>query len=78
MLGHYFLTVPLLIIIHILMGISLAGVNLAGGNIGLKLAPKEEATSFLAASSLVTNLAIGIGPIVGEYLPTFSLVTNLA
>ncbi len=63
--GRYSLTIPLLVGIHVLMGISLAGVNLAGGNIGLKLAPRGQATSYLAASSLVTSLAIGIGPLIG-------------
>lgn len=63
--GRHFLTIPLLIIIHVLMGISLAGVNLATGNIGLKLAPKGRSTSYLAGSSLVGSLSIGIGPIMG-------------
>lgn len=33
----YILTVPLLIVIHIVMGISMAGIALASGTIGLKL-----------------------------------------
>lgn len=52
---HMF-TFPLLIIIHIFMGISMAGVTLASGNIGLKLAPKGGATAYLAANSLVNSL----------------------
>jgi len=36
----YFLTIPLLVVIHIVMGLSSAGVSLASGNIGLKLAPE--------------------------------------
>ena len=39
--NKYFLTIPLLIGIHILMGIATAGITLASGNIGLKLAPKD-------------------------------------
>jgi hypothetical protein len=35
----HFFTIPLLVAIHIFMGISMAGVTLASGNIGLKLAP---------------------------------------
>jgi MFS family permease len=61
----YFLTIPLLIAIHLFVGISTAGVTLASGNIGLKLAPKGEATAYLAANSFVNSLAAGIAPIIG-------------
>ncbi len=74
----YALTIPILITIHILMGISLAGVNLASGNIGLKLAPKGEATPYLASSSLISNLAIGIGPIVGGIAANFFRLYKLS
>jgi MFS family permease len=53
------------------MGISLAGVTLALGNIGLKLAPKGEATAYLAANSLTNSLAAGIAPILGGFLADF-------
>ncbi len=42
----YVLTIPLLISLHIFMGISTAGITLATGNIGLKLAPKGQATTY--------------------------------
>ena len=58
----------LLIAIHIFAGISTAGVTLASGNIGLKLAPKGEATAYLAANSLINSLAAGIAPILGGTL----------
>ena len=67
---HMF-TLPLLILIHIFMGISIAGVTLATGNIGLKLAPKGQATAYLAASSLVNSLAAGIAPILGGKFADF-------
>jgi MFS family permease len=67
----YFLTVPLLIAIHIFMGISMAGVTLATGNIGLKLAPKGQATAYLAANSVVNSLAAGIAPILGGQFADF-------
>ena len=57
--------VPLLVLLHVLMGFAASGVNLASGNIGLKLAPRGRATAFLAASSLVNALAAGIAPILG-------------
>ncbi len=61
------LTMPLLIVIHIVMGISLAGVLLASSNIALKLAPKGEATAYMAVATLVNSLAAGIAPILGGY-----------
>ncbi len=61
----YVLTMPLLIVIHIVMGISLAGVSLASGNISLKMAPQGQATSYLAASTFTNSIAAGIAPILG-------------
>ncbi|MEW6378564.1 MAG: MFS transporter [bacterium] len=61
----HFLTMPLLVIIHIAMGIGIAGINLGTGNIALKLAPSGYATAYLAASNLVISLAMGLGPISG-------------
>ncbi|MBU1076289.1 MAG: MFS transporter [Spirochaetes bacterium] len=67
----YFLTVPLLIIIHIFSGISTAGVSLATGNISMKLAPKGRATSYLAANSVVNSVAASIAPIIGGLFAHF-------
>ena len=65
------LTVPLLIVIHIFMGISTADVNLASGNIGLKLAPKGYATAYLAGNNLVNSVAAAIAPILGGRFADF-------
>jgi len=65
------LTVPLLIVIHIFMGISTADVNLASGNIGLKLAPKGYATVYLAGNNLVNSVAAAIAPILGGRFADF-------
>ncbi len=67
----HLLTIPLLIAIHIFMGISTAGVTLASGNIGLKLAPKGEATAYLAANNLVNSLAAGVAPVLGGTFADF-------
>ena len=61
----HFLTVPLLVVIHILTGVSTAGVTLASGNIGLKLAPRGAAASYLSVSSLITAICAGVAPIFG-------------
>ncbi|MGE5469887.1 MAG: MFS transporter [Bacteroidota bacterium] len=55
----------LLIVLHLVMGCAVAGVTLAAGNIGLKLAPRGRGTAYLAAGSLVNSLAAGIAPIIG-------------
>ena len=67
----YVLTIPLLIAIHIFTGISTAGVTLASGNIGLKLAPKGQATAYLAANSFVNSLMAGIAPVLGGRFADF-------
>lgn len=65
------LTIPLLVVIHLFLGISTAGVTLSSGNIGLKLAPKGQATAYLAATSFVTSLSAGIAPILGGLFANF-------
>ena len=73
----YFLTIPLLIVIHILMGVASAGVSLASGNIALKLAPKGQATAYLAANTVVNSIAAGIAPILGGKFADFFSVREL-
>jgi len=67
----YFLTIPLLVVIHVVMGLSSAGVSLASGNISLKLAPKGQATAYLAANTIANSIAAGIAPILGGKFADF-------
>lgn len=67
----YFLTIPLLLLIHAVMGLASAGVALASGNISLKLAPKGQATAYLATNTIVTSIAAGIAPILGGKFADF-------
>ncbi|WP_292366230.1 MULTISPECIES: MFS transporter [unclassified Methanoculleus] len=67
----YIMTYPLLVLIHILMGISLAGVSLASGNISLKMAPQGQATSYLAASTFANSVAAGVAPVLGGLFVDF-------
>jgi MFS family permease len=53
--------------IHVLMGIATAGVALASGNIAMKLSPEGEATSYLAANSVVTSAFAAAAPIIGGF-----------
>jgi MFS family permease len=75
---RYSLTIPLLVVLHILAGIASAGVTLATGTIGLKLAPKGQATAYLAAAGLATSLGAGLGPLLGGYLADFFSVRQLS
>lgn len=57
-------TIPLLVLIHVLAGISTAGVNLCAGNIAIKAAPYGEATQYLAVNAFVSGVAATIAPIL--------------
>ncbi|HEX6929480.1 MAG TPA: MFS transporter [Gammaproteobacteria bacterium] len=68
----HLLTIPLLIVIHVLSGVALAGINLALSNIGYKLAPgKHEAIVFLSTRALVTAFFSGIAPVIGGLFADF-------
>ena len=54
----------LLYLLHVLMGAAMGGIALATGNLGLKLAPQGQGTSYLAVAGVVTALAGGIAPLL--------------
>ena len=74
----HFLTLPILVVIHMVMGIATAGITIASGNIGLKLAPKGQATAYLATNTLVNSLAAGIAPILGGKFADFFAARKLS
>lgn len=76
--GRYVLTIPLLIALHVLMGISTAGVTLGSANIGLKLAPKGSAIAYLATINIINSLAAGIAPIIGGMFVDSFAATELS
>jgi MFS family permease len=75
---RHVLTIPLLAILHIFAGVAAAGVTLTTGTIGLKLAPKGQATAYLAAAGLATSLGAGLGPLLGGYLGDFFSTRQLS
>ena len=75
---RYFLTIPLLVILHILAGIATASVSFTLGTIGLKLAPQGQATPYLASVSLAANIGGGLGPLVGGVLADFFATRELS
>jgi MFS family permease len=60
-----------LVLLHIVMGASIAGVTLTSTNIALKLSPKGSATAYVATNAMVTAVAAGTAPIVGGLLADF-------
>jgi MFS family permease len=64
----YFATFPLLTLIHIFLGVAVAGVSIASFNIAFKLAPRGDATKYLAVNGALVSVGMGIGPILGGLL----------
>lgn len=71
-------TFPLLVLLHVLMGIAMAGITLATGNISLKLAPKGEGTNYLAVSNFVVAVAAGLAPLIGGLMADFFVDQQLS
>lgn len=63
--GRHALTMPLLVLIHFLGGVSTAGFTLCAGNIALRLAPRGKATAYLGANAFCGGIAATLSPIVG-------------
>lgn len=61
------LTLPLLIMIHLLAGASTAGVILTSGNIAIKLAPRGQATAWIASSTMCNGIAATCAPIIAGF-----------
>jgi MFS family permease len=62
------LTLPILVLLQMLLGVALAGLDLGSGNIVLKLAPRHDSTVFLGANGLVKSLCAGCAAIIGGFL----------
>lgn len=61
-------TLPLLVVLHMVLGAATAGVTLASSTIALKLAPAGKGTAFLAMNGMVAALGSGIAPLLGGAL----------
>jgi MFS family permease len=57
--------------LHVLMGVSTAGVGLASGNIAMKLSPPGQATAYLAANSVISASCAAVAPILGGVFADF-------
>jgi MFS family permease len=60
--------VGMLAIIHIFSGASIAGINLAIDNFGLKLAPKGEAIVYISTRNIMVAVIAALAPMLGGLL----------
>ena len=58
-------------VINLLSGIATSGINLSIGNIGLKLASKDQAIVYLTVKNMVVACFASLGPIVGGFLADY-------
>ncbi len=58
------MTLPLLIIIHVIGGVAAAGIGLCAGNLVLKSAPYGKGAAYLAVNALVSGAAATIAPVL--------------
>ena len=75
---QYFLTIPLLFAIHILSGISTAGVTLGATNISLKLSPHGTAHAYMTVFGLAGALTGAVAPLVGGVIADFFALRELS
>ena len=74
-------SIAMLIVIHIVSGISAAGIDLAINNMAIKLAPKNEAISYISARNVVVAVFAAAGPMAGglmaDFFATHHLIWNI-
>ncbi len=75
---RYFLTVPLLAVLHFFAGTAAAGVQLTIQTLTLKAASEGSATPYLGIAGMAAGLGAGIGPVVGGALADFFSVRTFA
>lgn len=68
---RFYANLALLIGINIVSGIATAGINLSLTNIGLKLAPREDAITYLSAQNITSALFSSLAPLLGGLLADF-------
>ena len=74
-------SILILVLINIFSGISTSGINLALNNIGMKLAPQEDATAYISAKNIIISFFSAIAPLVGglaaDFFTSHSLSWNI-
>ena len=68
--------------IHLLAGLSTAGVNLASGTVAMELAPRGSASAYLATNALIVGIASALAPVIAglsaDWLNTQRLSVTVA
>lgn len=75
---RYHLTVPLLVLIHFIGGVSTAGFNLCSANIALRLAPHGAATAYLGANAFFAGLSAAIAPLIGGLIGSYFAIKEIS
>jgi MFS family permease len=78
MASGFTLSIFLLAVIHIVSGMSAAGIDLAINNIALKLAPSEEAISYISARNIIVGMFGALAPIIGGLMGDFFTTHQLS
>jgi MFS family permease len=74
---RHLLTLPLLFVIHVLTGVSVAGVSLASANIALKLSPQGQAQSYMTLYGLAGAATGAVAPMLGGVFADFFAAREL-
>lgn len=77
MTTNFTVIIALLVAIHVVSGISAAGIDLAIANMAVKLAPKNEAIAYISARNIVVSAFGAISPIVGGLMADFFATHHL-
>lgn len=64
-------SIILLAVINIFSGISTAGINLAVSNIGIKLAPRENAMSYMAVKNIIVSFCAAMAPLLAGLMADY-------
>ncbi len=79
--GHVSGVLAALAVIHVFSGIATAGINLSLSNIGIKLAPNNEAIAYISTKNMLVAFASTIAPMIGgllaDYFSSHPLVWTL-
>lgn len=74
---NFLSNVLLLTVVHAMMGIANAGMNLSITNLGLKISPKELAIVYLTARNMVVSFFGSIAPLLGGVLADYFMDRSL-
>ena len=74
---RYFLTMPLLVALHLLGGAAAAGVTLTVNTLAIKVAPEGRGVPFSGVAGMMVGVGSGIGPILGGLIADYFSVRSL-